>query len=150
MNALTTFSMVEMDLTISSLIGSRILPTSRPCLPTMPSIDWSKRIQVSSCRLILILPHALVSDEVTIIALAPLTNLALALKTDPSVAANIKDIFIMGGNVEGVGNVSTTAEFNFFADPEAAYTVLDCVECPTFIISWEMCWKYVKPDMVST
>ena len=84
----------------------------------------------------------------TIVCLAPLTNIALALKTDSSMAANVKEIFLMGGNMEGIGNVSIAAEFNFHADPEAAYVVLDKVKCPTFIVTWEMCFKYVKPEMV--
>ena len=82
------------------------------------------------------------------ICLAPLTNLALALKTDKNLATNLKEIFIMGGNVEGIGNVSIASEFNFHADPEAAYAVLDSTKCPTVIVTWEMCYKYVKPCMV--
>ena len=82
------------------------------------------------------------------VCLAPLTNLALALKTDPELAKNLGEIFIMGGNTEAIGNVTISAEFNFHADPEAAYAVLDSIQCPTYVITWEMCYKYVKPSMV--
>ena len=88
-------------------------------------------------------------DEVTLVALGPLTNLGLSLKTDKTLAKNLKEIFIMGGNMEGIGNVTMASEFNFHADPEGAYAVLDSVKCPTYIITWEMCYKYVKPCMVS-
>ena len=62
--------------------------------------------------------------------MGPLTNVALAFSTDEEVPSLIRDIFIMGGNIEGVGNCtqegfSACAEFNFGADPEAAYVVLN-------------------------
>ncbi|RFA10123.1 nucleoside hydrolase [Subtercola boreus] len=67
----------------------------------------------------------LASDEpVTIIALAPQTNLALLLRTHPEVAAKIERILFMGGSAS-VGNATPTAEFNVWHDPEAAAIVLD-------------------------
>jgi inosine-uridine nucleoside N-ribohydrolase len=58
--------------------------------------------------------------ELTILAQAPLTNLAAAVVRDPSFASNVKRLFIMGG---GLGNITPAAEFNFFVDPEAAKIV---------------------------
>jgi inosine-uridine nucleoside N-ribohydrolase len=61
--------------------------------------------------------------EVTILALAPLTNLALALQRDPDIAPLVKDVVIMGGafGLAGKrGNVSPVAEANIFNDPHAA------------------------------
>ena len=63
-------------------------------------------------------------------AIGPLTNVALAFSADEDLPSLIRDIFIMGGNIESVGNCteegfSACAEFNFGADPEAAYVVLD-------------------------
>lgn len=58
--------------------------------------------------------------EVTICALAPLTNLAIALEYDPDVARNIRDVIIMGGALDVPGNVSPFAEANIVNDPEAA------------------------------
>ncbi len=88
--------------------------------------------------------------EVTMVCLAPLTNLALALKTAPSVAADLKEVVLMGGNIEGVGNTSIAAEFNFHADPEAAFVVLDAARCPVVVVSWELCFKYIHIPMVSS
>ena len=68
------------------------------------------------------------AGEVTLVAIGPLTNVALAFCTDEALPPLLKEIFVMGGNVEGVGNTSrfsACAEFNFGADPEAAYVVLD-------------------------
>jgi purine nucleosidase len=58
--------------------------------------------------------------EITILAQAPLTNLALAVVRDPGFASKVKQLVVMGG---GVGNVTPAAEFNFYVDPEAAKIV---------------------------
>lgn len=60
---------------------------------------------------------------VTLIALAPLTNIALLLRTYPEVAPRIRRIVIMGGAI-GTGNATAAAEFNVWHDPEAASIVL--------------------------
>jgi len=62
--------------------------------------------------------------ELTIIALAPLTNLALALRGDPELAGQLKEIIVMGGVFTQPGNVTPRAEFNIYVDPEAARVVL--------------------------
>jgi inosine-uridine nucleoside N-ribohydrolase len=62
--------------------------------------------------------------EVTILALGPMTNIALALSIKPAIASRIKQIVFMGGNVKVPGNASKAAEFNFWFDPEAARIVL--------------------------
>lgn len=61
--------------------------------------------------------------NVTLVAVGPLTNLALAMKLDGSFASHVKRLVIMGGGHE-VGNVTPSAEFNIWADPEAARVVL--------------------------
>jgi purine nucleosidase len=58
--------------------------------------------------------------ELTILAQAPLTNLATAVVRDPGFAAKVKHLVVMGG---GLGNVTPAAEFNFYVDPEAAKIV---------------------------
>lgn len=66
--------------------------------------------------------------EVTIMAIGPLTNVAIALHQSPGLAAKVKQIYIMGGAVavleDGGGNTTPNAEFNFWVDPEAARAVL--------------------------
>jgi inosine-uridine nucleoside N-ribohydrolase len=62
--------------------------------------------------------------EVTILALGPMTNIALALRMKPEIETKIKRIVFMGGNVRVAGNASNAAEFNFWFDPEAARIVL--------------------------
>jgi inosine-uridine nucleoside N-ribohydrolase len=62
--------------------------------------------------------------EVTILALGPMTNVALALRMRPEIETKIKRIVFMGGNVRVPGNASSAAEFNFWFDPDAARMVL--------------------------
>ena len=62
--------------------------------------------------------------EVTILALGPMTNIALALRMKPEIETKIKRIVFMGGNIRVPGNSTPAAEFNFWFDPEAARIVL--------------------------
>jgi len=62
--------------------------------------------------------------EVTILAIGPMTNIALALRLQPDIETKIKQIVFMGGNIKAPGNASPWAEFNFWFDPEAARIVL--------------------------
>jgi len=60
--------------------------------------------------------------EVTLIPIGPLTNIATALSADPELAGMIRGITIMGGSLSG-GNITPSAEFNIYVDPEAARIV---------------------------
>ncbi|KAJ0028098.1 hypothetical protein Pint_35998 [Pistacia integerrima] len=61
--------------------------------------------------------------EVSVLALGPLTNLALAIKRDSSFASKVKNIVILGGAFFALGNVNPAAEANIYGDPEAADVV---------------------------
>ena len=63
-------------------------------------------------------------DEMTLIAIGPLTNLALAIQKDPEGMRKLKEIVIMGGAVRTGGNITSYAEFNIFSDSLAAKMVL--------------------------
>lgn len=64
-------------------------------------------------------------DEITLIAVGPLTNLALALKQDLIGMKKLKELVIMGGAVRTRGNVTPYAEFNIYSDPVAAQIVFE-------------------------
>jgi purine nucleosidase len=61
--------------------------------------------------------------EVTLVMTAPLTNLALAVLKYPQLIRDVKEVIVMGGVVQGFGNVTPVAEYNMYVDPEAAKTV---------------------------
>jgi len=63
-------------------------------------------------------------SRLSVVALGPLTNVALALEADGDAMRRIGQLVIMGGAVDVPGNVTATAEFNIHVDPEAAARVL--------------------------
>ncbi|MFV0375246.1 nucleoside hydrolase [Microbacterium sp.] len=75
--------------------------------------------------------------DLTIVALGPLTNLALAIRLDPSVPERIGPMIAMGGSPAGYGNASINAEFNVYADPVASEIVYSAVRDLT-LITWDL------------
>lgn len=69
------------------------------------------------------LVETLLARRVTICALGPLTNVAMALNRAPEIADNIDEIVLMGGGLFEGGNTTPAAEFNIFVDPHAADVV---------------------------
>jgi len=61
--------------------------------------------------------------EITLVAVAPLTNVAVAIRKEPRIVKALKEIIIMGGAVRHQGNSSPMAEFNVHVDPHAAHIV---------------------------
>ena len=84
---------------------------------------------------ILRLSHAH-AGRLLLVALGPLTNLALALRLDPTLPQRIARLVVMGGAVTAHGNITAAAEFNIAFDPEAAHAVFGAF--PTFeLVDWE-------------
>jgi purine nucleosidase len=74
--------------------------------------------------------------ELSFVMLGPLTNLALALRLDPTLPERVKRLVVMGGAVSGRGNTTVPAEFNIGFDPEAAHIVFSA--WPSFeLVDWE-------------
>jgi purine nucleosidase len=75
--------------------------------------------------------HALIDmanthpGKLSIVAIGPLTNIAVATMLDPELPGKFKELTIMGGAVTGKGNTHINAEFNIHFDPEAAHIVFD-------------------------
>ena len=84
--------------------------------------------------------------ELTLVALAPLTNLALALRLDPTLPQRVKRLVVMGGAVTGHGNTGKIpAEFNIGFDPEAAHVVFEGF--PEFdLVDWEATLRHAFDD----
>ncbi len=87
---------------------------------------------------------AAVGEQVDLLTIGPLTNLALALEQAPGIVDGIGQLTIMGGTVFGRGNVTPAAEFNVFADPEAAAIVF-CAALDIVVVPWEPCVAHYIP-----
>jgi len=111
--------------------------------------DWNDRppcdmqledepASVALVRLINQHPH-----ELTLVALGPLTNIALAIRIDPTLPDKVKQFVVMGGAVDAHGNTPTvTAEFNIWVDPEAAWITFDAFPHTT-LLSWETTLSHI-------
>ena len=70
--------------------------------------------------------------EITLVCIAPLTNVALALQREPALNELVDEVYVMGGSVHWPGNDTATAEFNFWVDPDAAKIVLAGMDVTLF------------------
>jgi purine nucleosidase len=61
--------------------------------------------------------------EITLVAIGPLTNVAIAIRKEPRIVRNVKEVFIMGGAIKHQGNATPLAEYNTYVDPHAAHIV---------------------------
>jgi purine nucleosidase/pyrimidine-specific ribonucleoside hydrolase len=93
--------------------GSRLYPDPKPRLAAIPAVD------------LIIDLAGQYPDELVLVPVGPLTNIAKAMIKHPARMRRIREIVLMGGAFETYGNVTTAAEFNICADPHAAQLVLD-------------------------
>lgn len=77
--------------------------------------------------------------DISVVAVGPLTNIALALRIEPRVEEKIKQLVIMGGGIAGA-NATQSAEFNFYADPESAKIVMG-TSIPKMILPLDATWR---------
>ena len=82
---------------------------------------------------------------ITLVTLGPLTNIAVALRQDPSIAQAVSECIIMGGTGQGHGNTTPVAEYNFWADPEAAQIVFES-GMPVRMVGWDISRTYAVFD----
>ncbi|XP_014343821.1 pyrimidine-specific ribonucleoside hydrolase RihA [Latimeria chalumnae] len=110
--------------------------------PEAPGLESLQKEHAGEAMIKIVNEHA---NLVTLVATGPLTNLALAVRMDPTLPQKLKNLYIMGGNMESRGNYTVCGEFNFIADPEAAYVVLTDYSCPTYIATWEFTCRNKLP-----
>jgi inosine-uridine nucleoside N-ribohydrolase len=86
--------------------------------------------------------------EVTIAAIGPCTNLALAIRKAPEIVPLVKRIIYMGGSFFRPGNTTPAAEFNWWADPEAAKIVVRSPFKEQIVVGLDVCEKitFKKPE----
>ena len=98
--------------------------------PEEPTGGFAKRKKLEDASAVDFIVKTVIENpgEITILAVGPLTNIALAIRREPRFVANVKQMVIMGGAIaslpDGAGNQTPNAEFNFWVDPEAAKIVL--------------------------
>jgi purine nucleosidase len=84
------------------------------------------------------------AGKLVVVALGPLTNLALAVRLDPLLPERIARLVVMGGAVTGQGNTTVPAEFNIGFDPEAAHVVFSAF--PSLeLVDWEAVLRHGFP-----
>ncbi|HKI58802.1 MAG TPA: nucleoside hydrolase [Trueperaceae bacterium] len=90
--------------------------------PTLPPLRREAAGSGTHSAVHFLLEAAEARDDLWLVATGPLTNVALALGQEPALATRLRGISVMGGSY-GPGNVTAAAEFNIYADPEAAAVV---------------------------
>jgi purine nucleosidase len=95
----------------TSGIGKAVLPEPKSKVVSQHAIDYLiERILAEP-------------QQITLFAIGPMTNLALAIRKEPRIVPALKELVIMGGAIRSGGNVTPLAEFNVHADPHAAHIV---------------------------
>ena len=87
-------------------------------------------------------------EEITLVPIGPLTNIALALRLEPRIVENVKEVVIMGGSAYAGGNASPVAEANIYNDPYAANIVFSAGWSLTMLgldatLQWIMTREYL-------
>lgn len=101
-----------------------------PDPPTPPDPRHAVELMADTVR-------AAATGPVTLIAVGPLTNVALFYARHPELAGKLARLIVMGGAI-GAGNVTPAAEFNIWFDPEAAYRVLTDPPVPTTLVGLDV------------
>lgn len=81
----------------------------------------------------------------TIIAVGPLTNIARSIQDNSTFKDDIEELIVMGGAIKNPGNVTRTAEFNIYSDPEAAKIVFECGIKNIILVPLDVTQKVIFP-----
>ena len=123
---------------LGGLMGEDGLGNASASLPAPARPPEQEHAAIALTRLVRQSPA-----DTTLVALGPLTNIALALRLDPEFVQMVPRLMIMGGAVDAKGNASPAAEFNFYSDPEAASIVLQAGFEEIVILPWEASTRYM-------
>lgn len=80
--------------------------------------------------------------DITLVAIGPLTNVALAIRQEPRIVQALKELIIMGGAIRHEGNTTALAEFNTYVDPHAAYIVYHA-DIPTTLVPLDVTYQCI-------
>ncbi|XP_076397506.1 nucleoside hydrolase isoform X2 [Megachile rotundata] len=102
-------------------------------------VDNSKHAAVALIDLVKQYP-----EEITLLSLAPLTNIATSIALEPNFLKYLKNHIILGSSVSGIGNVLPNIEFNFYQDPESNYITLNYTKT-SILLPWDACKENTMP-----
>jgi pyrimidine-specific ribonucleoside hydrolase len=114
-------------------LGGVVLPPSPAVVDPRPAVVALAELLLAS------------EEPVTVAAIGPLTNIALLVSVYPEAAARIGRLVVMGGSATRGGNVTAAAEFNVWADPEAAAVVF-AAGLPTVMVGLDVTLPTVLTD----
>lgn len=130
-NAIGLMSFLNKDIKIARGSKEPLLREKRPAIKVhgengVGDYEFPHTKELYSNNAVEFLKDTILASEekVTLVPVGPLTNIALLIKAFPEVMDKIELVSIMGGST-GIGNTTPTAEFNIWADPEAARIVFD-------------------------
>lgn len=144
-NACAILDVMEADVPVYAGCATPLLPAGEDAAhvhgadglgdSNLPSSQ--RRVEPEHAAVALVQHANAAPGELTLVTIGPLTNVAVALKLDPDLPRKFKRLVVMGGAITAKGNTTNlTAEFNVYADPEAAYMVFEA--WPEFTLaSWE-------------
>ena len=96
------------------------------------------------------LMERLSEGKISVIAIGPLTNIAMALRRRPEAFSNLERLVSMGGNFKSFGNCSPVSEFNYWVDPEAARYVFEHSKVPVEMVGLDVTRKILlTPEMIA-
>ena len=156
-NALTLTEIVEQDIPVYAGCGVPLVQFQEDAaqyhgvdgLGGSGIVPQHRQAETEHAALALIRLADASPNELTLAAIGPLTNIALAVRLDPTLPHKIKRFVVMGGAVTAQGNTSNvSAEFNIFFDPEAAHIVFEAwgnAGLMIEVIDWEATARYPYP-----
>lgn len=106
-------------------------------IPPVQGVSWH------SGAVDFILDTLRTEESLTIVAIGPLTNLALALRRDRKAFQNLSRFISMGGNFRSYGNCSPVAEYNYWCDPDAAHEVFENLGKPIHMLGLDVTRKII-------
>ncbi|HET9909041.1 MAG TPA: nucleoside hydrolase [Anaerolineales bacterium] len=107
-------------------------------------IPQSKPIRQHGCDFLI--ERILASPgEISLVAIGPLTNVALAIRQEPRIVDSLKELIIMGGAIRSEGNTTALAEFNTYVDPHAAHIVFHA-GIPTTLVPLDVTYQCILTE----
>jgi purine nucleosidase len=109
-------------------LGNARLPDPAGELPLDHAVDFLVREIMAA------------AEPITLVAVAPLTNIALAIRREARLPERLRNVIVLGGAIDVPGNTTPLAEFNIYVDPHAAHIVLHS-GLPVTLVPWDVTSK---------